>query len=282
MERSPEQIYKEYIDKILDNTSAVDQLLYLIDNSDSYILRIECIEILNKIGTKDERVFNLLENLLISDSNEKVRNIAARVLKNNFLDRALEPMKWAIHHEKALNCLLTIVSTIGEINNEQSKVILLEKIKIIDNPDFNKSLRNLVKTKKIHNFKNERFAEIINNYLVIEYFEEKFSNINYQVEEGLVTELDLSGISSNLFGRNILRNLPEFINILKYLKKLDLKINRIAQLPKSIGELTFLKYLDLSNNNLKTLPESVGLLNSLESLYLRYNNLTVLPDSISN
>ena len=105
---------------------------------------------------------------------------------------------------------------------------------------------------------------------MIRYFEEKFTKINYKVNNGLVAELDLSCTSN--FGWNLLKNLPEFIGVLKYLKKLDLKINGIAKIPTSIGFLSDLKYLDLSNNVIKSLPGSIGSLKSLESLYLRYNN----------
>ena len=280
METSPKQIYKDYTDKNLDKFSAVAQLISLIENSENANIRIESIDILERIGSKDDNVFNHLENLLISDSNDNVRNKAAKVIKNLFIDKALEPMKWAYQHETSVNCLITIISTLGEIQDQKSQSYLINIIKSIENHQFRKTLNDVFKAKDIRSFSNQILAEIINNYIVIKYFEERFSKISYLIRNGYVIELDLSCISSNVFGWNILKNLPEFISVLKYLRKLDLKINRIGVLPTSIGSLSSLKYLDLSNNVIKRLPESIGYLNLLEFLYLRYNNLINIPTSI--
>ncbi len=116
METSPKQIYEDYTDKHLDKFSAADQLVFLIDNSDNAYIRIKSIEILVKIGIKDDKVFNLLENLLLSDSNEIVRNFAAKAIRILFLEKAFTPMKWAYQYESSISCLNTIISTLGEIN----------------------------------------------------------------------------------------------------------------------------------------------------------------------
>ena len=280
MEITPEQIYKDYSDKNLAKDSAVAQLISLIDNSDAANIRIKSIEILEKIGSRNNKVFTHLENLLLSDSNENVRNIAARAIKNLFIDKALEPMKWAYQHETSINCMITIITTLGEIENHKSQSFLINIIKKIDNHQFKKSYNLLFQTNNIRSYSTKLLAEIVNNYIIIKYFEEKFSNLNYIINNGYVIELDLSCISSNIFGLYVLKSLPEFISVLKHLKKLDLKINRISTLPPSMGDIHSLKYLDLSNNVIKRLPQSIGYLNFLEFLYLRYNNLTSIPNSM--
>lgn len=281
MKKSPNLIYKEFKEGILEKQSAINQLSTLINNSDDADLRIASIEVLEKIGSKTERIFKLFENLLISDSQEKVRNTAIKAIKNSYIEKAFNPMRWALQHETSIICLITIVSTLGEIKNEKAKSFLINKIKNMDIYEFNESLQNLFKTKEINNFRNERLSAILNNYFVIKHFKNEFKDIDFRVEDGLVISLDLSGISTQVFGWKILRKLPEFIGVLKYLRKLDLKINRIAKLPKSIGNLDYLRYLDLSNNNLKKLPESICLLSSLEFLNLKYNKITEIPNSIS-
>ncbi|TFG26525.1 MAG: hypothetical protein EU532_09595 [Promethearchaeota archaeon] len=280
MELSPERIYKDYTDKNLAKDSAVAHLISIIENSETATIRIKSIEYLESIGSKDNVIFTHLENLLVSDSNENVRNIAAKTIRSLFIDKALEPMIWAYQHETSINCLVTIISTLGEINNPKAQSFLLNIIKKIENHHFKKSYSQTFKNNNIRNHSNKFLAELINNFIVVKYFEDKFSNLSYVIHNGYVIELDLSCISSNIFGLYVLKNLPEFISVLKHLRKLDLKINRITTLPKSIGDTSSLKYLDLSNNIIKRLPHSIGSLRFLEFLYLRYNNLINIPNSI--
>ena len=73
MELTPEKIFKDFIDKKIDKNTAVDLLISLIDNTDYEDTRIECIEKLNIISVKNDKIFHYMENLLISDLNAKVR-----------------------------------------------------------------------------------------------------------------------------------------------------------------------------------------------------------------
>ena len=86
MKLSPRQIYKDFKDGNLEKQSAINQLVTLINNSDDIEQRIESIEILTKIGSKDQQIFILFENLLISDSHEKVRIAAIKSIKSNFIE----------------------------------------------------------------------------------------------------------------------------------------------------------------------------------------------------
>lgn len=280
MKLTPRSIYTEFKKGNLEKQSAIDQLFTLINNFDDPKLRIESIEVLIKIGSKNDQVFNLFENLLISDSHEEVRNTAIKAIRQNFIEKALKPMKWAFQYESSIYCLLSIISTLGMINNDKAKSFLIDKIKNIDIFQFTKSLQNTFNNGKINVFTNIRLSEILSNYILIKYFKKEFDSINYSLNEGLVISLDLSGISTNVFGWKILRKLPEFIATLKFLQKLDLKINRIAKLPSSIGNLDSLTYLDISNNNLKSLPESFGSLKSLKYLDLKYNKISEIPNTI--
>ena len=75
--------------------------LTIIENTLETINKIHQQEInIDKIPLDDKKTFKFLENLLISDSSEKVRISAALILQNLYLDKALEPMKWALIHVK--------------------------------------------------------------------------------------------------------------------------------------------------------------------------------------
>ncbi|MFX1354171.1 MAG: hypothetical protein ACFFGP_09445, partial [Promethearchaeota archaeon] len=282
MEKSPEKIYTKYLNNVLDKSTALIQLISLIDNSESLTDRVRSIIILGEISAKSPRVFNLLENLLISDNHEIIRFNALRILRKNFKDKALKPMTWALNHEKSLRCLLTITDTLGELDNPQSKGVIIDKLEIIQHDVFKIHYHNLFKIKAMKNFTCLQLAEILKNYLIINQLEKKFGKIRYKLRNGLIMELDLSDVSSHVYGWNILKKMPKFIFKLNKLKRLDLKFNRLSTIPESIKNLSLISHLDLSYNKIKELPRNIGTLKSLLYLNLRYNQLSLIPDTIGN
>ena len=106
MALSPKKIYDDFNKKDIDKLSAADLLISLIENSDKVDTRLKSIETLEKIAAKSKNVFNILENLLISDNSEEIRYLAAKTLKVLFREKALSPLKWALEHEKSLQFLM--------------------------------------------------------------------------------------------------------------------------------------------------------------------------------
>jgi len=278
--KNPRKIYEALNKGEIDKDSAADLLIYLIENADMVGNRIESIKTLQKIGNKSEKVFSILENLMISDSYEEIRTLAAITLKVLFQEKALSPLKWALDHERSWQFLLDIVSYISEINTDRAKSILIKKIKKFEDYQFNKSVSPFFKTNEIYNFDAKMLADIINNYILIQYFKEALKEINYQVENGLVTELNLSFANEKYFGWKVLKHLSSFLGFFNKISKLELRSNQIGRFPNSIFSLTTLKFIDLSHNNIITLPEGIQSLESLEWLNLRYNNLMEIPSSI--
>ena len=80
MELSPKKIINEYFQNQIDKLTASKLLLSLIENTDNNKTRIECINQLDNIRVEDDRSFEVLEHLLISDSNALIRNSAAITL----------------------------------------------------------------------------------------------------------------------------------------------------------------------------------------------------------
>ena len=74
---------KEYYQNQIDTLTESKLLLSLIENTDNNKTRIECINQLDNIRVEDDRSFEVLEHLLISDSNALIRNSAAITLRNN-------------------------------------------------------------------------------------------------------------------------------------------------------------------------------------------------------
>lgn len=304
MEISPKQIYLEYENGNLEKKIAVDHLIALINNSDDANLRIVSIEILEKIGSKDENIFSLLENLLISDSNEKVRNSAASVLKSLFFDKILEPMRFALFHEESTSCLNTIYLTLIEIiqnlvkrQDSLTKSILFNEVNNIRKREFKIGFETLCEKNGINNFINKELADILINYFTIVFLEKTYWRLKYKIEKCKIIELDfifkgltslplpikyLTSLKTLILRYNQLTSLPNWVNSLSSLENLNININNLNKLPESLGLLKSLKQLLLWKNELKNLPESIGSLSSLEILNIRLNQLNALPESIGN
>ena len=83
---TPNKIYEEFRSKNVDKSITIESLITLIENIDDDNVRKESIDILNKIDVKHKNVFKILENILISDSNENLRYAATKVIKTKFLN----------------------------------------------------------------------------------------------------------------------------------------------------------------------------------------------------
>jgi Leucine-rich repeat (LRR) protein len=284
----PSKIYEDFSENLIDKSSAIDKLIVLIENSNNIQVRLNSIRFLEKIGVdfKDigimrEKIFKLFENLLISDSNEKVRNKAAKVLGEKFLDNSLSPLKWALLHEKSTLCLNTIfqflikiVKNLDYANDQLSKFTLIRELKQMYDKDFKIGFRLFMEKNDINLIQNHELALILLNYFAIVYLKTSFWRLKYLVEDCKVTEIN--------FQFKGLIEIPEAIQYLDSLKKLILRYNQITTVPKWIEKLKYLEILNLNVNNIDLLPESIGSLSCLKDLSLWKNEIENLPSSLSN
>ncbi len=306
MPLTPHAIYNDLKNNFIDKASAVELLITLIENVDNLTTRIDSIETLEKIKIKNKKVFKTLENLIVSASSENIRMVATKVLKNIFQEKAITPLKWAIQHEKSLNCLITITKNLGEIKGDQAKSVLIKEIYNINNREFKYNIENLIHNKELETLSNSLLAGIIITYFLISSLKLKFGYINYDINtEGVLIGLDLSNVDNQGFvwknvsnyleaifshsflirldlSNNHLTTIPERVNRLDKLEYLDLSFNNISQLPGSITAFTNLKTLSLKSNHLKNLPPAIGAISTLESLKLRSNLIKSLPETIGS
>jgi Leucine-rich repeat (LRR) protein len=289
MEVSPEDLYKDFMDKTIDKDSLTEQLSSIIENSRNLQVRVLSIQILGKIELNSNsvliktynRLFDLLENLIISDSNELIRNEAAILLYKIFKTRSLIPMKWALLHDESPRCLKTIHLLLMEIiselnlnNKKESYSILRKHVIEIEDKDFRIDIEsNLVNNNEKY-FSKANLIKILTNYFTFIYLRKAFWRIKYRIMDATLVELD--------FSFKVLTKLPQALKFLKFLKKLTLKYNQIMNLPEWIGELSSLEQLNLNINNIATIPTSISSLTQLKELYLWKNELESLPESIGN
>ena len=141
MVRSPKTIYEDLRKGTIDKLSASEVLISLIENVDEIDIRLESINTLQKINFRNDKVFSILENLLLSDFNENIRNSAANALTDLFKQKALPPLTWALEHEVTLNCLTNIISNIGNIDDNKAKYVILNKINEINKKKYRYNLK---------------------------------------------------------------------------------------------------------------------------------------------
>ncbi|MHA2430628.1 MAG: leucine-rich repeat domain-containing protein [Promethearchaeota archaeon] len=311
IELDPNKIYEDLLDKKIDKSSAINKLVVIIENSNNVLTRFNSIQILAKIGENFENtgiskeiLFKLFENLMLSDSSEKIRNIAAKTLGDKFLEDSLNPMKWALQHEQSPLCLNTIFQTLlkitknlGELNNRLSKFILIHEVKQIPDKEFKIGFENIIEKRGFNNITNHELYLILLNYFSITYMRKTIWRLNYTIENCKVIQLDfqfkglikvpdavqyLDSLKTLSLRYNQITTIPEWIKKLKYLETINLNVNTINQLPESIGSLSYLKKLYLWKNDLETLPDSICNLKALKILNLRINQLKELPLNIGN
>ncbi|MFX0021913.1 MAG: leucine-rich repeat domain-containing protein [Candidatus Hermodarchaeota archaeon] len=280
MSLTPKSIYKDLKKKNLDYSSALDLLITLIENTDDFSTRLESIGVLEKIQAKDDKTFVLLENLLISDSNEIIRNKAASLIQYHFLDKALDPMKWALEHENAIMCLVTIILTLSKINNIKSKAIIIDKLKYFYQQENKYNLGLVFQNKEIESLSIQVLANLLINYYFIKSLKSKYGYIKYEFNElGYIIKLDLTNVDPQ--GISI-SNFLDLVHSLKYIEELDMRFNNLSELKEISVESDSLISLDLSYNKIYNLPNSICKLKSLKNLNLKSNRLRDLPDSLSS
>ena len=271
MHLTPKAIYRDFVNGDLDKSFVIELLLTLIDNAENVETRVESINILNKIQNNDEKTFEFLEHLLISDLNEDIRYLTISVLRNHYLDRALNPMIWALEHEKSLKCLITIILTIGEIKTDEAKSVLLKELKKYYKNDYSYVRNGIFKNKYIENIPNNELADTLINYNLIRFLKKAFGYFKFKNNKyAKITELDLSNVERYSSGLNKLENFLEAIFTLKDLKKCDLRFNHLNKFPDVFNNSV--EYLDLSYNKLVKHP-NLRNFTILKSLNLKSNRL---------
>ncbi|MFO8017814.1 MAG: hypothetical protein R6U96_04210 [Promethearchaeia archaeon] len=262
------EILEDLDHKRITRETAIQLLLSLIENSKNTQTRKKSIIYLNNLQENQDFFFKLLENLLVTDANSKVRTLAAHIIRRRFLERALIPMAWAITHESDYECLIEIIETLIEINTHKAQTIIWNRIQEIierkyldkhrnySNKEFRKNITTLFQGKEYQDFPIERLAEILINYLTIKRLTERFYTVFFEWEQGVITKLDLSEIGWNV---NVWRQ--------KYAER----IKNLSEIPE-IKRLTYVKELNLNNNHLTNI-RTLSTIGSITHLYLANNKL---------
>ena len=170
-----ENVYIDYIENKIDRVSAVNLLVTFIENSRNLELVLNCIEKLDKIGVNEKEVYDVLENLVISDTNRKIRNAAAIALRNNFKDHALIPLLWSIQtnsseivfQDEIIQVIFDILKYLKTKTDKKTANLLFNGMKEIIHKGYAQKIAEMVKDRKE---KNESWSvsdlvEILEKYV---------------------------------------------------------------------------------------------------------------------
>lgn len=307
---APNKIYEGFKHKKLNGNRASEMLMSLIENAsdNDFRTQLQSLKFIGLVADRDKDVFNFLENLLISHSNDQIRGNAASVIIRNFPNKAKKPLIWALKHERSNLCLILMINSLEKTSVPDLKLLLkLKKYVSIEGHIFFQSgyllilngrniddmikienIENLTKLRKLYlNF--NRIREIIGldnlSDLRSLYLQgnrisnisglKNLKNLEYiYLNNNEISEIAGINYNTNLKMIQLFDNKISKIKGLKktrYLEVLNLRNNDIYEI-SGLTSLENLKRLDLSNNQINEI-KGLENLTKLEFLDLSYNKI---------
>ncbi len=277
----------------IDKERAGNLLLSIIEESNKASIRIYVLKILDLMELKLPKIFRVLENLLISDENPRVRKLAAKIIIKLYFKEGFESLKWNLNHDSAplvikaifdsadkflgnsaierefyeelVDWLNTFSSQVGVVPEEARFFLDLEAL-------FSKNKQNAKFSFEIYNF-CQTMTNLLNDgpWLVIK--DKHVIRLTFNRESWKYLK-EMEGSFNSLL------NISYLDLYFSYLLKRNLYPVKPFKIPNSIGMLRCLEYLDLSHNNLNTLPESLRNLQILDQIILKNNKFQEFPPEI--
>lgn len=289
---SPEKICEDLENNLLSKAFAIELLFSLIESSEDPDIRKRSIDAFKRIERKDDKIFEFIENFLLSDENPRVRSSAAKLIEHSFLAEGVESLKWSIQHDKSPIVLKTI-KTIVENGKEETEILKEDLGKILE---FISNQVGIVREEASFFLDLEAlFAQEIGDYkldLSTYLLFQKIKDFNIsdywlKIKDNHVVSLCLNYFNWIYFKQrpqiySSLSKLQDPFIYLNFLKRLEETNQKALTLPKSIGSLRALKYCTLIDNGLRNLPPEINSLEKLEYLDISWNQLTNIPDGIFN
>ena len=87
-------IYHFFTIKEFSIEKTIELLQFLLQKSDDFKTRMNSILALKLLNLKHDKIFSLLEECIITEKNEKVRNTAIKVIKELYPKKSKNVVKW--------------------------------------------------------------------------------------------------------------------------------------------------------------------------------------------
>ena len=207
-----EQGFPEIKESHFAKAHIVDQLLLKIENIDDISVRCDCLKALEHIDFVSDELFYNLENLLVSDSEDEIRRRAAIIIGKKFHSQSLDPLVFAILHERKYVNVLTVLIILEKLKVKEIHAILIKKLKVFSGLDFD----------VLKSYPSNQLIEILINQLTLSCLRRKFSNLEYKQENGHITELDFSKVDNKILDWRYREMIQEHSEIhgIRHLKQL--------------------------------------------------------------
>ncbi|MHA2196530.1 MAG: leucine-rich repeat domain-containing protein [Promethearchaeota archaeon] len=311
---TPEKIKLNFLNRGLNKEKAAELLISLIEGSDNTKTRVNSIKTLEMIGFRTKKIFNTLENYLISDQDAPLRAAAAEYIILNFLEEGITPLNWVIQHDYSPLVLKVFdnfssefekrnydtishalqsrnkefASDLGVVPEESRFFLDLETLFAEDKGNYELDPESYKYYQNLADFKGGEPWLIIKDKHVeslnFNYYKWKFVKDNLDLVNSFSKLIDLDFYINSLkkysFQYIKISLIPESIGSLIYLKKLILKKNSLEKIPHSIKRLSLLRELDLSYNEIEEIPQTIETLSSLEIFNIKHTKIRRIPDSL--
>ncbi|MFW9770930.1 MAG: HEAT repeat domain-containing protein [Candidatus Heimdallarchaeota archaeon] len=132
---------------------------FLIENSQDENIRLKSINCIKNLDLRNQKTFQFLENILISDSNEDIRRLAFKSLILINSDKVIKSVVYAILNESG-TFLVDLIDFLYRINPLICKQILRQKILQIEN----KTPHTLLKNNNLDKLTIHQLRELLLNH----------------------------------------------------------------------------------------------------------------------
>jgi Leucine-rich repeat (LRR) protein len=255
---TPDIIFKNVLEKKISRNEALKLLESIINESNDPDIRVNVIEVLEKLSLYNETVYSILEKALISDESDLVRFIAARALIKYYKITENTPLLFALENENSvyvLRNLLQVCLTSDKLILKQLQETILTRISNFYNlnPDDANFIMDIDYLDYI------KFRENINE------FSDKFQ-VNEHEKQDILRDKAKLGYKG--LGR-VVKSQNGFI--------LGLKLHDFNEIPNSIQKLHKLEYLEIKRSDLRNFDNNFENLNGLKYLVLSNNEIDLVP-----
>jgi len=288
----PDQVFESFTKKKISKEEALNFLITILEKSENSKLRINSMRIIGNMSYKNERIFRILENSLISDEIPEIRALSSDIIFNQYIQEGLNTLKWAIMNENSAQVLCHFKSILYK-NTKPSSIlknaldlrtrtiasnfdINIEEVQFLLDLGIQISINTLFKmNNQINYIYQENFMCVIENKHIKEMNLTSYAEIPHSIG-------NLKTLETLNFSCNNLYELPIEFKNLTNLKNLDLSWNEFEEVPDELINLHSLQELNISNNSIIKVPEWISTLENLIYLNIKGNEIEYIPNSIKS
>jgi hypothetical protein len=96
------KIYDYVTTKSMTKSEAIELLTYFIENNENSEIRKISIQAFEVLELKSKKVYNILENCLLSDEDPQVKKVAEKLITNKYPKRSRDLLNWIKEHNKIM------------------------------------------------------------------------------------------------------------------------------------------------------------------------------------